>query len=401
MLYKASDPGEKAILQQYDVAVTQLGKLSSTEKSSILFVERYWDLLEDGGSLLTVIDDTILNGPSAKRHRDFLREHFIIRQVVSLPFNAFFKAQANIKTSVLHLRKKMPGEKQGAVFMAIANNIGHDDHKRDTPHRDNLGIIASFYNQWLNGENLQPRIIHNEDPDEPLGCPLQIFTVEPAHLGDRLDAFYYAPELNRLREQLQAASDEGKIELKSGKDIPMIAELSSAQVKAREGEVFKYFEIGDVTRYGAIVNWREDAIEDLPSRGRLMVKAGDLIFAKNNSSRGTTVVIPEAFDGAIVTTGFIGVRPYNREESLLWWSVLSSEAVRKQVYYLAVSASQPEIRPDIFKNQFMLPYPAGDLRKQFLVDAQAMQDAQNRIYENLHSIRTQQEAMLDSALHQI
>lgn len=396
MLYKASDAAEKEILQQYKVAAVQTGKLSSTEKSSILFIERYWDLLADGGDLLTVIDDTILNGPSTKRHRGFLREHFIIRQVISLPFNAFFKAQANIKTSVLHLRKKMPGEEQGTVFMAIANNIGHDDHKRDTPHRDNLGIIASFYNQWLNGENLEPRIIHNEDPDEPLGCPLQIFTVEPEQLGDRLDAFYYAPELARLREQLHAAANEGKIELKSGDEVPMIREWSSAQVKEHEGEVFKYFEIGDVTRYGAIVNWREDAIEDLPSRGRLMVKTDDLIFAKNNSSRGTTVIIPEAFDGAIVTTGFIGVRPANRDESLLWWSVLSSEAVRKQVYYLAVSASQPEIRPDIFRDEFMLPYPSGDFRKQFLADAQSMQNAQNRIYENLDSIRVQQQVMLDS-----
>ena len=154
MPYKASDVAEKEILQQYEVATTKGGKVSSTEKSSILFVERYWDLLEPSGDLLTVIDDTILNGPSTQRHREFLREHFIIRQVVSLPFNAFFKAQANIKTSILHLRKKMPEEEQGTVFMAIANNVGHDDHKRDTPHRDNLGIIASFYNQWLNGENL-------------------------------------------------------------------------------------------------------------------------------------------------------------------------------------------------------------------------------------------------------
>ena len=396
MLYKASDAVEKEILQQYKVATTQTGKLSSTEKSSILFVERYWDLLADGGNLLTVIDDTILNGPSAKRHREFLRDHFIIRQVISLPFNAFFKAQANIKTSVLHLRKKMPGEEQGTVFMAIANNIGHDDHKRDTPHRDNLGIIASFYNQWLNGENLEPRIIHNEDRDEPLGCPLQIFTVEPAQLGDRLDAFYYAPELKRLREHLHAAADEGRIEIKSGKDIAMVQELSSAHVKGYEGQIFKYFEIGDVTRYGAIVNWKEDAIEDLPTRGRLMVKADDLIFAKNNSSRGTTVIIPESFDGALVTTGFIGVRPESKEESLLWWSVLSSEAVRKQVYYLAVSASQPEIRPEIFRDDFMLPYPAEAYRWQFLEDAQAMQDAQNRIYENLDSIRVQQEVMLAS-----
>ena len=394
MSYKASDAAEKAILQQYKVATNKGGKLSSTEKSSTLFVERYLDLLEQGGDLLTVIDDTVLNGPSTKRHREFLREHFIIRQVISLPFNAFFKAQAKFKTSILHLRKKMPGEEQGAIFMAITNNVGHDDHKHDTPHRDNLGIVASFYNQWVNGENLEALVIQNDDPDEPLGCPLQIFTIEPDQLKDRLDAFYFAPELMQLREQLQSAASEGKIELKSGKDVSIIKELSSAEVQEFEGNVFKYFEIGDVTRYGAIINWKQDAIEDLPTRGRLLVQADDVVFAKNNSSRGTTVIVPESFGGALVTTGFIGIRPDSPEESLLWWSVLSSEAVRKQVYYLAVSASQPEIRPEIFKDAFMLPYPTPAFRENLLKEAQTMREAQIQIYQNLESIRHQQEALL-------
>ena len=394
MSYRANDVAEKEILRQYKVATTKGGALSGSEKSSILFVERYLDLLEPGGDFLTVIDDTILNGPSTRRHREFLREHFIIRQLISLPFYSFFKAQANIKTSILHLRKKMPGEEQGTIFMAITNNVGHDDHKNDTPHRDNLGIVASFYNQWVSGENLDPLIIHNEDPDEPLGCPLQIFTIEPDQLQDRLDAFYFAPELVQLREQLSKAEGEGKIEVLSGKDVSAIKELSSAQVQVLEDEVFKYFEIGDVTRYGAIVNWKQGAIDDLPTRGRLQVHTDDVVFAKNNSSRGTTVIIPESFDGALVTTGFIGIRPDSPEESLLWWSVLSSEAVRKQVYYLAVSASQPEIRREIFRDEFMLPYPTPAHRENLLAEAQAMRDAQIQIYQNLESIRNQQEALL-------
>ena len=394
MSYRSSDAGEKAILQQYKVAATKGGKLSSTEKSSILFVERYLDLLQDGGDLLTVIDDTVLNGPSATKHREFLRKHFIIRQVISLPFNAFFKAQANIKTSILHLRKKRPGEKQGGVFMAITNNVGHDDHKQDTPHRDNLGIVASFYNQWVRGEEFEPQIINNEHPDEPLGCPLQIFTVQSDQLQDRLDAFYYAPELMQLREKLRIAEDEGKIEVKTGKDVSIIKELKAAEVVALEGEVFEYFEIGDVTRYGSIVNSKQDAIEDLPTRGRLLVRANDVIFAKNNSSRGTTVIIPESFDGALVTTGFIGIRPESTEEALLWWSVLSSEAVRKQIYYLAVSASQPEIRPIIFRNEFLLPYPADPYRESLIKDAQTVRDAQSQIYKNLEAVRLKQEALI-------
>ena len=137
----------------------------------------------------------------------------------------------------------------------------------------------------------------------------------------------------------------------------MTKELSSAESQEFEGNVFKYFEIGQVTRYGAIINRKQDAISDFPTRGRLLVEANAVVFAKTNSSRGTTAIIPESLDGALVSTGFIAIRTGSPEESLLWWSVLSSEAVRKQVYDPAVSASQPEIRPEIFGEARMLPHP--------------------------------------------
>ena len=135
----------------------------------------------------------------------------------------------------------------------------------------------------------------------------------------------------------------------------MIKELSSAEFQEFECNVFKYFEMGDVTRYGAIINRKQGAISDLPTRGRPLVQANDVVFAKDNSSRGTTVIIPESFDGALVTTVFLAIRRSSQEESLFWLSVLSSEAVRKPVYYLAVSASQPEIRPEIFRKHSCFP----------------------------------------------
>ena len=53
----------------------------NTSRSNILFLERYKDLLDKGGKLLTVIDDTPLNGSSqaAKAYRKFIRKYFIIK----------------------------------------------------------------------------------------------------------------------------------------------------------------------------------------------------------------------------------------------------------------------------------------------------------------------------------
>ena len=155
MSYSKKDEEEKRILNQYEIVG------GSKARSNVLFLERYRDLLKDNGELLTVIDDTILNGVQGKEFRKFIRENFIIRQVISLPFNAFFRAQANIKTSILHLRRKRIGENQGDVFMAITNNVGHDDHKHDTPHRDNLPEIANMFIEW------------NENGQEP-----QLFSIE-------------------------------------------------------------------------------------------------------------------------------------------------------------------------------------------------------------------------------
>lgn len=98
--------------------------------------------------------------------------------------------------------------------MAIANNVGHDDHKKPTPDRNNLREIIRYYERWQNGEDIDDVIIDNQSNDEPLGCPMQIFTVAPNKLNkERLDAFYYAPELVKAREKLFELRDTGEIDL--------------------------------------------------------------------------------------------------------------------------------------------------------------------------------------------
>ena len=370
MKYQASDKHEKKILKQYNIARSASGAVSSSEKSNVLFLERYLDLLKpETGELLTVIDDTVLNGLNSQKYRDFILENFIIIQIVSLPFNAFFRADANIKTSLIHLRKKSKGEQQGNIFMAITNNIGHDDHSFDTPERNNLPTIRKYFNLWKNGKKIEDKIVYNNVPDEPLGCPMQIFEVSPDELNrQRLDAFYYSPELRKAKERIYALEEEGKILVKRGSELDIIPEMKKAETSKLEGNIYKYFEIGDVTIDGTIVKYREDYYENLPSRARLMVRESDVIFAKNNSSRGTTVIIPKWFDGGLVTTGFIGIRPKNEEEALILWNIMGSEFFRKQIYYLSITASQPEVRESIFRDEMILPWPNNEDDKEAVIN---------------------------------
>lgn len=370
--YSPSDAGQRLILEQYDVSGGQ------KRNSNVLFIERYRDLLAEDGDLLTVIDDTVLNGVDSCYIRDFIRENFIIRQVVSLPFNTFYRAQAGIKTSIMHLRRKRPSEEQGDVFMAVANNVGHDDYKNDTPHRDNLPEITNLFLNWdVHGEI--PTTFRETEIEEPLGCPLQVFVVPSSRLEDRIDAFCYAPHLQELRDALYARAETGEIEIRKGRDFDLSEPIAAADRDSLRNSRCRYIEISDVTRNGLVDRYSEYSFENLPSRSKWIVQEWDVLFAKLRTSRGTSFIGTENITGCIATSGFISVRPQNEEEALILWSIFRSEIWKRQVYYLAITATQAEVRDHIFLNEMIIPWPNDSVLRNTIVDtARELLHAQQR-----------------------
>lgn len=361
MNYSASNEDEKRILKQH-----KLTEEASTAKSSILFLNRYLELLADGGEMLIVLDDTVINGKTYEDVRSWILENFIVLGVHSLPFNAFFKAKANIKTSILHLRKKTePSEQQSSVFMSISNNIGHDNSLRDTPFRNNLTETLIAYLEWQRTGLIKPMLRENYDPSENLECPQQYWIVPPKELSiERFDAFFYCPDLHNTFESVQGAAKRGEIDLLDASSLTRRPKLRSADKEAmkKSGELYKYIEIGDVTQYGLITKYTEGLFEDLPTRGEYQIRTGDILLALNNSSRGTVVLVPPEFDNAICTSGFLVIVPQNEEDGLLLWYALRSEICRKQIYYLAQTASQPELKIDAWERHFVIPEPINESR---------------------------------------
>lgn len=156
MKYERSKEDERRILEQYEIASLG-GKLSASLKSNIMFIERYYDLLKPGGKLLTVIDESVLNtegqGKFMQRFRRWLREKYIVRAVISLPKNTFVQADAGVKTSVLYLTKRVSqSEKQPTVFMAISQDVGHNDAGRETSEWGDLGEILESFRKFQNGD---------------------------------------------------------------------------------------------------------------------------------------------------------------------------------------------------------------------------------------------------------
>jgi len=136
-------------LEQYDLAyywTEKDGEFIRTEKlqKSVppeeLFIERCLQLLKPKGKLAIVLPDSILNNPSLAYIRYWLLRKTRIIASIDLPRETF-QPDVGTKTSVLILEKKtiedIVHEQQSGqilpydVFMAIAENVGHD--KRGKP----------------------------------------------------------------------------------------------------------------------------------------------------------------------------------------------------------------------------------------------------------------------------
>ncbi len=104
---------------------------------AVLAIDRCLQLLKPGGKLLIVVPDGILCNSSYRYVREYLigvkdegtgefsGGKAILKAVVSFPQETFSLSGGGAKTSMLYLEKKRsPTDRQGTVFMAVANEVG-------------------------------------------------------------------------------------------------------------------------------------------------------------------------------------------------------------------------------------------------------------------------------------
>ena len=198
MTYERKDPAELAILQDYSLSINENGQPRRLLKSSVMFLERYWELLAGEGRLATVMDESVLNTVTNSPFRRFILDHFIIKAVIRLPKNAFVKAQTSVLTSVLYLRKKTDAnEQQPAIYMALCDNVGHSDSGKERPRLNQLPEILAEFRSFEEHGDLE----RFSSPKGFLLFPKDIFNGNPTL---RLDASYFNPRyfntLHRLDE---------------------------------------------------------------------------------------------------------------------------------------------------------------------------------------------------------
>jgi len=129
-------------------------RAKNSQDSEVLFIEHYLRVLNPGGRLLIVLPDGVLSNATAKPVRDYMREHAIIKAVISLPSETFASTGTSIPTNVVYLQKKRPGDVQGDIFMARADCVGRRANGEPIKEND-LPFILEKFREWQDGR-LQP-----------------------------------------------------------------------------------------------------------------------------------------------------------------------------------------------------------------------------------------------------
>jgi type I restriction enzyme M protein len=120
----------------------------------IVALERCLQLLRPGGKLAIVLPDSVLSNRGTASVREWLRAQAKVRAIFSLPVETFSPFGANIKTSILVLKKLDAGEvadNDYSVFLAEIEKIGFDAAGRNIAEND-LDEAASQFCEFIEKE---------------------------------------------------------------------------------------------------------------------------------------------------------------------------------------------------------------------------------------------------------
>lgn len=364
--YKRDSESQARILDEYDIAFKEGGDKRSSLKSSLMFIERYHDLLKVGGRMVTVIDDGILSGRNYKWFRNFMRDRFIIRAVISLPGDAFQRSRARVKTSLLILEKCDPHNTQAQppVFMYGCQYVGVDDpaRRRTLPidrvirekAKEEIETVASEFASFLNGHGAQEYI------------------VSPDRIEDRLDV---KSSLLRPGRKVDEWKNQG-LSVSKLTDLVTLKEFPEDDIidTEEEGDFVTYL---GVTYEGFAVERDEKLASDTQYSELYVVHTDDIVISNIAASYGSVAVVPEELDGCVVTKEYTVLRAKEGVNPRVVWMLLRSPEARADMLLLSTGANRTRVRWENLK-KLRLPRPEPEQAEEVASVLRQAEEAERR-----------------------
>ena len=345
---------DKKILAAYDLAKRDGNSLTprSSLRSSVMFLERYWDVLKPGGLFLTVIDDTLLGSDNFYFVRDFIRGRFLIRGIISLPGDAFRRQGSRAKTSVLVLEKKRRAEDtQPSCFAYFAEYLGVDDL---TPR----AALADIQAAREKAENEATRILKGLEAYFS-GKKGPGLILKPTQISSRLDLKFASAQLGRM---VEAWKSQG-VDVRQMKALVAPATDPIQPKESPESD----FRLLKVTYDGKCEIEREAKGKAIKAPLMYRVKTGQMVFSTIRATDGAIGVVPEELDGGLVSdtsyTVFDLLNSGTPSDMAYLWAVLRSYELRADMQSLSPGSGRyttywPEV------GEIYVPWLGADKRKE-------------------------------------
>lgn len=122
------------------------GKLADKEAPQILFIERCYQLLKDGGRMAIVLPDGVFGNNQLGYIRKYVMERFRLVAVIDIPLETFMP-NTGTKTSILIAQKSKNIPTDYPVFMCVAETCGHD-RRGNIKDEDDIANIANSFKKW-------------------------------------------------------------------------------------------------------------------------------------------------------------------------------------------------------------------------------------------------------------
>lgn len=308
--YSRDNDAQEHVLNQYAISVDKSeGKVLKSLLSSVMFLERYKDLVSEDGTILAIIDDSVLSGASYAHVRNYIREQFILLAVISLPGDAFKRASARVKTSIIILRLRKENEIQSDVFMASSICLGIEEK---TARR--IGIdIATISNQK---QNETKSIV--EDFEKYLSGKSGEYTVPAERISDRMDVKFCLADGGRKipiweSKNLKVCAVQDILHLASNREVTVIESQDYQFLRVNyDGIVFE----------GEVIEGEECSYSKL-----YIVRPWDILMSNMGVGRGAVGIVPPFLEGKYVSNEYTILRANSEEEAVYYCSLLRTKEI--------------------------------------------------------------------------
>jgi type I restriction enzyme M protein len=332
LLYQRANKDQETILNQYELSIDrETGTYNDKIMSSVMFIERYKDLIENTGTILAIIDDSILSGSKYINIRKFIRNSFIIKGIISLPGDAFQRSSARVKTSILILKKKSEGEQQNDIFLAssvyigleskIAKRIGIKVPNLNNKIKDEISKITNAYNDYLKGKK-------NE------------FVYPFSNCNERLDVKYCVNDRGRRKDywkSINAETDfiENILHVQTDRDIKV--------------EEDGFYQLLSVNYEGNVFEGEFKDGRDISYPTLYMVSQWDILISNMGFGRGAIGIVPPYLDGCYVSNEYTILRADDHVKSVFYWNLLRTKEILGDILASTTGMNRGRIKWDIIK----------------------------------------------------